>query len=131
MKKIILLGTTLCLLVLMGCDSEPTPLDTGGAHLWINRAEVIEIVSEHSLIVEILPRVTQGEEHGVEERPNEFTLIVGDIVKAIFADDDEYSISTITGLNVGDIIHIGRFNIPAEIDYQNSPIVLSFYYIGG
>jgi len=131
MKKIILLGTALCLLmlVLVGCDGEPIPLDVGGAHLWIDRAEIIEIVSEYSLIVEIVPRIIQGEEHGIEERPNEFTLIVGDVVEAIFANDDEYSISTIAGLNVGDIIQIGRFNVPAAIDYQNSPIVLSFYYI--
>ena len=132
-RKIILMAATLCLLlvVLVGCDGEPIPLDAGGAHLWIDSAEVIEIVSEHSIIVEIIPRIIQDEEHGIEERPNEFTLIVGDVVEAIFANDDEHSISTIAGLDIGDIIQIGRFNVPTAIGYQNSPIVLNFYYIEG
>jgi len=41
MKKIICLGITLCLLILVGCDGEP--LSAGGAHLWIDRAEVISL----------------------------------------------------------------------------------------
>lgn len=91
-----------------------------GNHLLTNRAKVLEIESENSVIVEILPRIVQGELHGETERKNEYTLVVGDTIKATFSKTNDRAISFTKELEIGSIINISRYD-NTKVDFDHVP----------
>jgi len=112
----------------MGNRAQPELQDAGGAHLFIYRARVIEVVSEYSFIAEILPSIIQGEEYSWTEREGKDRLVVGDIVKAVYSVnsyDFERAVEFIARINVDDIVNISYFNrANLSFDYYAIPIVV-------
>jgi len=107
---------------------------SGGPSLspyWTNRAIVIEKISDKSLLVEVLPMINQNEEQAVKIRPDEFTLIVGDLVNVVYAGDNEFTLETLAHLEVGDIVHKKRliFRTQEAIDFSNTPIIVDVDFI--
>ena len=97
----------------------------GGAQIFSYRAKVIEIGSEHSLIVEILPKILQGEEYSWTEREGECNLVVGDIVKAVYKSDNDRAAEFITRINTDDIVNISYFNrANLSFDFSTKPIIV-------
>ena len=86
-------------------DMENEDFWSGGVYHMYVSAKVIEIVSRHSLIIEIV--YLHGEiPDRLKERKENNMLIPGDIVNAVFRDDDKQSAEYIYCLSEGDLIAI-------------------------
>jgi hypothetical protein len=91
-------------------------LSAGGdraSHYTIERAEVLKVVSEDSLLVKTLPRIfADGKTFEIEER-DEYYLATGDEVLAVFEEPNKI-------VSEGDIILIDRW-ADKKIDYSHKP----------
>jgi hypothetical protein len=123
----------LLIAVLLGCgiwENMNTPRNVGGVYLWSEHAKVIEVLSQDTIIVEILSLESSDSPIKTNERPNNFSLLPGDIVEARFEGSSVPGIiSTILNCSVNDIVWIARFNNAMELDFSVSPIVVEFDFI--
>ena len=105
-------------------------IEGGGSVFWRNRARVMEVTSESSIIVAILPMLVQGKEQKTDTRQDSFTLIDGDIVVAVFDIRNTNATEIISRITEGSIVNIYRYAIPiindCELDCQANPIVADF-----
>ena len=82
-------------------NDEPL-MDYNSAYLQIDKAKVVDITSSNSIVVEIM--------NDVEHEKNEYSLSNGEIVSAVFSEDNQRAIDFISKLHVGSIINISRYD---------------------
>ena len=101
-------------------------VDPGGAYQWIYHGRVIEITAENSLVVEILPNILTGEGADAVQRKGADSLIVGDIVEAVYKSENEYMIKFLKSIELGDIVDITFYNrVYLAFDFSTSPIIVN------
>ncbi|MCL1829101.1 MAG: DUF4825 domain-containing protein, partial [Oscillospiraceae bacterium] len=97
----------------------------GGAHLLSYRARVIEVFSEHSLIIEVLPMINRERESKITERDGDNQLLTGEIVKAVFGNDNERAAEFIAHISVDDVVNISYLNrANITFNYTTNPIIV-------
>ena len=74
----------------------------GGAYHISDKAVIVDIPSNNSIVVEIVNE-TEGEK-------DEYSLSNGELVSAVFSKDNQGAIDFIGKLHVGSIIDISRYN---------------------
>ena len=74
----------------------------GGAYHISDKAVIVDIPSNNSIVVEIVNE-TEGEK-------DEYSLSNGELVSAVFSKDNQRAIDFIGKLHVGSIIDISRYN---------------------
>ena len=73
-----------------------------GAHLNIDKAVIVDIPSVNSIVVEII--------NETEHEKNEYSLSNGEIVSAVFFEDNQRAIDLISTLHVGSIGNLSRYD---------------------
>jgi len=73
-----------------------------GAHVLSDKAVIIDIPSSTCIVVEIM--------NEAEHEKNEYSLSNGDIVSAVFSEDNQRAIDFIAKLHVGSIVNISRYD---------------------
>ena len=105
MKKIMSLILILVMVVAFaGCENLDMPTDTEsehGGHLLIDKAVIVNIPSDNSIVVKII--------NEVEHEKDEYSLSNGEIVSAVFSEDNQRAIDFIGTLHVGSIVNISRY----------------------
>lgn len=96
---------------------------TGSAHLLIDRAKVLKVESDTTILVEILPRIIDGEPRYVTEREDEYSLVTGDKVLAVFSEKNERAKEFMRKLESESIINISRPD-NSKIDFGQTPPVV-------
>ena len=82
--------------------TDETLMDYGPAHLQIDKAVIVDIPSSNSIVVEIM--------NEVEHEKDEYSLGNGEIVSAIFSEDNQRAIDLIGTLHIGSIVNISRYD---------------------
>lgn len=82
--------------------TDETLMDYGSAHLQIDKAVIVDIPSSNSIVVEIM--------NEVEHVKDEYSLDNGEIVFAIFSEDNQRAIDLIGTLHIGSIVNISRYD---------------------
>ena len=105
-----------------------TPINIGGGrgtHFLINKAIVIDIISDYKVICEILPRFEFPEEYlsNKDIERNNHDLFVGDIVEVRCVACNEQIFNTINTLYVGNVIEISRYDTSKIDNSGDIPIV--------
>jgi len=98
--------------------------DPGDAYSLIYHATVIEIKTDNSLIVEILPNFLA--EAGISQRERADSLIAGDVVEAVYNSENEYMIKFLKRIEAGNVVDIKFYNrVDLAFDFSTTPIVVN------
>lgn len=73
-----------------------------GTHLRIDKAVIVDIPSNNCIVVEII--------NEPEHEKDEYSLSNGDIVSAVFSEDNQRAIDFIGKLHVGSVVNISRYD---------------------
>ena len=76
--------------------------NSNDAHLWIDKAVIVDIPSGDSIIVEIM--------NESEHEKDEYSLSNGEIVTAVFSQENQRAIDLIGTLHIGSIVNISRYD---------------------
>ena len=83
-------------------DTDEPSADRTSAHLYIDKAKIVDIVSKNSIVVEIM--------NEVEHEKDEYSLSNREIISVIFSEDNQRAIDLISKLQAGSIINISRYD---------------------